>query len=84
MRSFLIDIDEKYFNLIWRSLTERERTLLNNIEQEGDGLDMAAFAANDLVYLRLCKKELEQKARAAGFSDVAFSEDDGLIDLGLL
>jgi hypothetical protein len=73
--------DEKYFNLIWRALHEREQSLISEIEFAGAESDNAALTANDLIYLRLCKKELAETARATGFSESAFSEDDGYLDL---
>lgn len=80
MRSFDITIDEKYFNLLLRSLTERENELLSNIAQEGEESDLAALISNDLVYLRLCKKDLEECAKNVTFSDNASSLVDEYID----
>jgi len=84
MRTFELNIDEKYFNLLWRSITERENELLSEIEQAGEDSDDAALIGNDLAYLRLCKKELEEKAKSSAFSQGAFSLDDGYIDLASL
>ena len=76
-------IDEKYFNLLWRSLSERESEMSHSIENDPDA-DDSALMSNDLVYLRLCMRELEEKAKNAKFSDSAFSLDDGYIDLSEL
>lgn len=83
MREFNQVIDEKYFNVLWRALSERESEMAFTIEQNPDS-DEAALMSNDLVYLRLCKKELEEKAKKAGFSRSVFSLDDGYVDLSEL
>ncbi len=82
MRTFDITVDEKYFNLLWRSLSERENELETNIENSSS--DDAALIGNDLVYLRLCKKELEGKAKKENFSDGVFSLEEAYIDLSEL
>jgi len=81
MKSFDMNIDEKYFNLLWRSLLERESELEANIEPFGINTDDAVLMGNDLVYLRLCKKELKENAQKANFSEGAFSMDDDYVDL---
>jgi hypothetical protein len=82
VRTFTLEVNEKLFNLLWRSIDARERELLADPSQKPEGSDDSALIGNDVVYLRLCKKDLEKKrARAAGFSDGAFSLDDGHIDL---
>ena len=81
MRSFTLDIDEKYFNFLWRSITCRENALLAKISDESEDSDEAALLANDVVYLRLCKKGLEEKAKNAVFSEGAFSLEEKFIDL---
>jgi len=81
VRTFTLAIDEKLFNLLWRSIDARERELLASLSQKPEGSDDSALIGNDVVYLRLCKKDLAKQARAAGFSDGAFSLDDGHIDL---
>ncbi len=77
MRSFNITIDENYFNLLWRALSERENELELDIENSNS--DDAALIGNDLVYLRMCKKELEEKAKQENFFKGAFSVEDGYI-----
>ena len=84
MRSFALEIDEKLFNLLWRSIITRENEMLDSLSQEDEDSDEAALLSNDIVYLRLCKKELEAKANEAAFSDGAFSLDDDYIDLSNL
>jgi len=81
MKSFDMNVDEKYFNLLWRSLLERESELEANIEQSDANSDDAALMGNDLVYLRLCKKELEENAHKANFSEGAFSVEDDYVGL---
>ena len=75
MRSFNIKIDEKYFNLLWRSIIARENELLDSLSQYDEESDEAALISNDIVYLRLCKKDLQDKAHDSSFSKGAFSLD---------
>ena len=84
MRSFSLEIDEKYFNLLWRSVAVRENELLSKLSEEKEESDEAALISNDIVYLRLAKKDLQEKAEKAGFSGGAFSLDDGFVDLAEL
>lgn len=81
MRVFEITINEKYFNMLWRSISERENELESNINQADPNSDEAALIGNDLVYLRLCKKGLEERAKLSKFSEGVFSLDDNYIDL---
>jgi hypothetical protein len=81
MRSINIEIDEKYFNLLWRSIIARENELLDSLSQYEEGSDEAALIGNDIVYLRLCKNDLQDKAQKASFSNGAFSLEDGYMDL---
>lgn len=82
MRTFDITIDEKYFNLLWRALSERESELEINIENSNS--DDAALIGNDLVYLRLCKKELSENAKKENFSEGVFSLEEAYVDLSEL
>lgn len=84
MRKFTLEIDEKYFNLLWRPIVARENELLDTLSQEDEDSDEAALLSNDIVYLRLCKKKLQEKAEEAAFSDGAFSLGDDYIDLSTL
>lgn len=81
MRSFAFEIDEKFFNLVWRSLAARERDLLSKIAQQMEDSDEAALLGNDVVYLRLCKRALEESAKNAAFSKGSFSLEEKFIDL---
>ena len=81
MKSFDMNVDEKYFNLLWRSLSERESELEVNIEGSDVNADNSALMGNDLVYLRMCKQELEENAQKANFSEGVFSLDDDYVDL---
>lgn len=81
MRTFALEIDEKSFNLLWRSVAAREKELLVKISKDNEETDEAAFIGNDIVYLRLVKKELQEKAEKAGFSSGSFSLDENFIDL---
>lgn len=80
MREFNQIIDEKYFNMLWRALSKRESEIYHSIDNDPDS-DESALMNNDLVYLKLCMKELEEKAKSAKFADSAFSLDDGYVDL---
>ncbi|MCH9691014.1 MAG: hypothetical protein K0U59_02940 [Gammaproteobacteria bacterium] len=86
MRSFTTKIDEKNFNLIWRSLSDREEKLQQIVaeHQEDDCSEIGPMAANDLVYLRLYKKHLKTLAEQAVFDAGCFSLDDGIIDISKL
>lgn len=83
MREFNQTIDERYFNMLWRCISERESEMASSIESNPDS-DESALLSNELVYLRLCKKELESNAKDANFPASAFSLDDGYIDLSEL
>ena len=67
MRMFNKVIDEKYFNLLLRALSEREAEMVSAIDHYPNS-DESALLSNDLVYLRLCEKELEDNSRSA-FTD---------------
>lgn len=81
MRAFTLDINEKYFNLLWRSIICRENVLIDKISNESEDSDEVALLSNVLVYLRLCKKSLEEKAKNAIFSEGVFSLEEKFIDL---
>lgn len=84
MRAFKLEVDEKHFNLLWRSIHAWESELLDELSQEPEGSDEAALIGNDLAYLRLYKKELKEQAKASSFSDGAFSLEENFIDLANL
>jgi hypothetical protein len=82
VRKFNLEASEQHFNLLWRSLIALEKNLLKIIEENADDSDgeLAAFAGNDLVYLRLYKDDLEKAAKEAKFSDNVFSLSDEVIE----
>lgn len=82
MRKLTLELSEQNFNLLWRSLhalEERLEKLTEEDESDADG-EKAAFAANDLVYLRLYKGELEKEARAAFRNENVLSLSDEVIE----
>ena len=81
MKSITLNIDEKYFNLLWRSFAAREELLESRLNELNDESVEVAQLSNDLVYLRLCQKELKETAEKSNFTDGAFSLDEGIIDL---
>jgi len=81
MKHVQLKLDEKAFNLVWRSLNDREAALLKAVENEPSGSDEAALLSNDLVYLRLYKAELEETGQKAKLPVSAFSLENGVIDL---
>ena len=83
MRSFTLEITEKQFNLLWRSLAAREQELLGVVEkcQDDDDSEKGPLAANDLIYLRLYQKALKEQVEQAGFAQNAFSLSYEIIDL---
>lgn len=83
MKHVQLKLDEQTFNLLWRSLHDREDALLEAIGNEPRGSDEAALLGNDLVYLRLYKAELEKSGQNAKLPDSAFSLDAGVIDLSV-
>ena len=85
MRKFTLEVDEKSFNLLWHSLCAREDDLLAIIkEHEDDESEIGPMASNDLVYLRLYKKELKEQAEKAVFGENVFNISDEIIDLSKL
>ena len=81
MKQFDLVVNEQLFNVLWRSLNERDSELESALHQAGEGSDEAALVGNDLVYLRLVMQQLKDKATANGFSEGVFSTEDGYIDL---
>lgn len=82
MRKFSLEISEQNFNLIWRALHALEQNLLQVVAENEDDPEgeLAAFAGNDLVYLRLYKHELGKAANGASFSNSVFSLSDEVIE----
>ncbi len=81
MKSIRVDLDEQYFNVLWRGLHARERELTSAIERLGPDSDDAALLSNDLVYLRMCKKDMQRMAWEASFSPGALSCEDEFVDM---
>lgn len=81
MRNFTLEVSEQNFNLIWRGLAAQEEKLLKVIEEHGDDdeSELAAFASNDLIYLRLYKDQLQKAATDAAFSPKVFKLTDDVI-----
>ena len=81
MRHFPLDISEQHFNLLWRSMYALEQKLLDTItENENDpDSELASFAGNDLVYLRLYRDELKDLAVKANFGKNAFSINEDVL-----
>lgn len=82
MRKFSTEISEQNFNLIWRALHALEENLLQVVAENEDDIEgeLAAFAGNDLVYLRLYRDELEKAAKKAIFSNNVFNLSDEIIE----
>ncbi|WHI45680.1 hypothetical protein [Microbulbifer sp. VAAF005] len=75
MRTLKLEIDRSTFSLLWTSLHTRENELLNRINEFGEDSDEAADAANDVIALRLYKKELKAQAEEV-FDENAFIVSD--------
>jgi hypothetical protein len=48
---------------LWRSIIARENELLDSLSQYDEESDEAVLISNDIFYLRLCKKDLQDKAQ---------------------
>jgi len=81
MRELKLKLEQKHFNLIWKSLHARENDLLQRVKQFGDDSEEGAFALNDLVYLRLYKKELQIDAEKIFYKN-AFNISDEAYEPG--
>lgn len=81
MRKFMLEVSESNFNLLWQSLHAQESNLLKIIaeNEDDDEGELAAFAGNDLAYLRLYKDQLEKMAKEAKFGNSAFSLSNEVI-----
>ena len=62
MQELELKVDRSSFNLLWKSLYAREDALLKTVEQYGEDSDEGADALNDIVALRLYRKELQEQA----------------------
>ena len=61
-RRLTLHLKGQHFSLIWMALHDREQKLLQIIEGYGEDSDEGALAANDIIYLRLYRDELQKKA----------------------
>ncbi|EJD6040099.1 hypothetical protein ACWQEN_002631 [Morganella morganii] len=75
MRVLELKIDRSTFNLLWKSLHAREEALLRRVEEYGEDSDEGADALNDIMALRLYRKELREDAEPV-FDANAFLTDD--------
>ncbi|MCO1337044.1 hypothetical protein MO867_22225 [Microbulbifer sp. OS29] len=75
MRELELKIDRSTFSLLWMSLHARENELLSRVEQFGEDSDEGADALNDIVALRLYKRELKEQAEKV-FDKNAFIVSD--------
>jgi len=62
MKKLELKIDRSTFSLLWMSLHARENELLRIVDQYSEDSDEGADALNDIVALRLYKKELKEQA----------------------
>jgi hypothetical protein len=69
-RELQLNLKAKHFSLIWMALHDREEKLLKIIEENGEDSDEAALAGNDIIFLRLYRKELKQRAETVFNSNV--------------
>ncbi len=79
MKEHIFSIDDTKFNVLWRSLNDREEKLLNIIQTGDEESDEVVFASNDIVYLRGLKRWLKEEAEKS-FDESAFIVSDELID----
>lgn len=75
MRVLELKIDRSTFNLLWKSLHAREEALLRKVQKYGEDSDEGADALNDIIALRLYKKELREEAESV-FDTNAFITGD--------
>lgn len=82
MKSIHLEISEQNFTLLWRALHAQEERLLKVIEAhcEDEESELAAFAGNDLIYLRLYREEIRKAALNANFGTNVFSLSDEVIE----
>lgn len=80
MRKLALELSEQNFNLLWRALHCLEEKLARIADESDPEGEKAAFAGNDLVYLRLYKDEIEKEARAAYRNESVFNISDEVIE----
>lgn len=72
MRELYLNLNHDNFSLFWLSLLARENELLKLVVEYGEDSDEGSFALNDLVYLRLYREDLKEKAEKV-FDQSVFS-----------
>ncbi len=80
MRSFTTKIDEINFNLLWRSLADREEKLQKKMEdyQGVNYTEIGLAVAHDLAHLHRYKEQLKALAKKAAFNSGCFNLDDDI------
>lgn len=76
MQDLDLRIDRSTFNLIWKSLHARENSLLKIVEEFGEDSDEGADSLNDIIALRLYKKELKEQAEKVFDANAFIVSDD--------
>lgn len=75
MRVLELKIDRSTFNLLWKSLHAREEVLLRRVEEYGEDSDEGSDALNDIIALRLYRKELREEAEPVFDANAFITED---------
>lgn len=75
MRVLELKIDRSTFNLLWKSLHAREEALLRRIKEYGEDSDEGSDALNDIIALRLYRKELREEAEPVFDANAFITED---------
>lgn len=78
MGKLQLELSADNFGLVWRALHAEEARLQEIINTHDEESDEAIDAANDMVYLRLYRKELKGKAEGI-FGDSVFILDNVLV-----
>ena len=76
MRTLTLNIDRSTFTLLWKSLHAHEDALLATVDEYGEDSDEGADALNDIVALRLYKKELKEQAETVFDANAFIVKDD--------
>ncbi len=76
MQELELRIDRSTFSLLWKSLHTREDTLLKIVDKYSEDSDEGADALNDIVALRLYKKELKEQAEKIFDANAFIVNDD--------
>lgn len=80
-RKINIALSESEFNVFWRALHDREKTLQLTIDAHSEESEQAVVANNDIIYLRAVKASFEKKGKDAGFRARCFDLSDEILDL---